>query len=285
MADEITIGRTRIIAIHDGEGPFFSPRDKAFPGSSAARWATADRLDPGAVTDDGRWWLRFRAFVVVEPDDTVTIVDAGIGPEGAPASWAPLPGRLPESLRNKGIDRDHVDRVIITHLHTDHVGWAVVEDAPFFPRAEYLLPRADADAVSELNPMLRERLLDVLDAAGVLRLVDGDQVLSPRVATRATPGHTPGHQSVIVRDGDGLLAITGDALLGALQLLYPEQPYEHEEDPALARESRTRLLGDVATMDGLLATPHMSMPFIAVPKDAASPSHSPSASPSHSRSD
>ncbi|MDQ0745971.1 glyoxylase-like metal-dependent hydrolase (beta-lactamase superfamily II) [Streptomyces africanus] len=91
-------------------------------------------------------------------------MDAGIAPADSPAaSWAPVQGVLPESLAAAGIGPAEVDTVVLTHLHTDHVGWAVVTEAavpsagsavdgnaptggatsdrrPYFPNAEHLLP-------------------------------------------------------------------------------------------------------------------------------------------------
>ncbi|MFJ4839367.1 MBL fold metallo-hydrolase [Streptomyces sp. NPDC088746] len=276
----LRIGSTEIIALADGEGPFFSPRAEAFPEATVAQWAEADRYDPGAVDAEGSWRLQFRAYAI-RGDKGLTVVDAGIGPADSPAgSWAPVPGALPESLAAAGIDPAEVDTVVLTHLHTDHVGWAVVtEDAvlatagtadskaptggrrPYFPNAEYLLQRAEYDAIDKLNPQLRETLTSPLAAADRLRLLDGDTLLrAGRVVT--TPGHTPGHQSVLVADGRELALVTGDLLVHALQLLHPELAYVHEVDPEAARRSRERMLDRGAAIKLHLATPHLTEPFL-----------------------
>lgn len=267
MTPAIRIGSTEILALADGEGPFFSPRSEAFPDATAAQWAAADRFDPGAVDAEGRWLLRFRAFAIRGPKG-ITVVDAGIGPaDGPAASWAPVPGGLPESLAENGIDPADVDTVVLTHLHTDHVGWAVVSEGEgrraFFPNAEYLLQRGELDAIESLNPQLRETLIDPLQAAGPLRLLDGDTPLRGGVRVVATPGHTPGHQSVLVDSGRERALVTGDLLVHALQLLHPELPYAHEVDPEMARHSRERMLDHEAATTLQLATPHLTEPFTA----------------------
>ncbi|KPC84617.1 hypothetical protein ADK82_00765 [Streptomyces sp. NRRL S-4] len=80
----LRIGSTEIIALTDGEGPFFSPRAEAFPEATAAQWAEADRYDPGAVDAEDRWRLQFRAYAI-RGDEGLTVVDAGIGPADSPA--------------------------------------------------------------------------------------------------------------------------------------------------------------------------------------------------------
>ncbi|WP_229400662.1 MBL fold metallo-hydrolase [Micromonospora okii] len=259
------IGSVTVTALLDGVGPFFQPREEAFPGATEAQWREADRWDPGTVGPDGGWRLPFRAFALRAGDGPVTLVDAGIGPADAfAATWAPVPGRLPAELAAAGIDPAEVRTVVLTHLHTDHVGWA----GPLFPNADHLLQRAELAALELFHPELPARLLEPLRAAGRLRVLDGETALTPGVRVLSTPGHTPGHQSVLVEDGDERLLVTGDLLVHAIQLVDPALPYAHEEDPPTARASRESLLGTLSPL--LLATPHLGLPFTPHPEPGRS---------------
>ncbi|MEU0155037.1 MBL fold metallo-hydrolase [Micromonospora fulviviridis] len=251
-----TVGSITVTALLDGVGPFFQPRAEAFPDATDEQWREADRRDRDSVTPDGRWWLPFRAFALRTGDGPVTLVDAGIGPADAlAASWAPVPGQLPAELAAAGIDPADVRTVVLTHLHTDHIGWA----GPLFPNADHLVQRAELAALELFHPELPARLLGPLRAAGQLRVVDGDTDLTPGVRVLSTPGHTPGHQSVLVDDGTDRLLVTGDLLVHTLQLLDPTLAYAHEENPNEARTSRTTLLHALTPVT--LATPHLPHPF------------------------
>ncbi|RZU78089.1 metallo-beta-lactamase superfamily protein [Micromonospora kangleipakensis] len=260
-----TLGSITVTALTDGEGPFFQSRVEAFPDATEAQWREADRRDPASVTADGEWWLQFRSFAVHGDDGSVTLVDAGIGPaDSLAAGWAPVPGRLPAELAAAGIDPADVRTVVLTHLHSDHVGWAVTgtPGRPYFPNADYVLQRTELAALELFHPELPARLVGPLRAAGQLRVVDGDTPLTPAVRVLSTPGHTPGHQSVLVDSGDERLLLTGDLLVHAIQLVDPALAYAHEVDPATARASRTTLLHTLTTAaPTTLATPHLTTPF------------------------
>lgn len=242
------VGSVEVLALNDGEGTFFAPRAEAFPASDEQAWQLADGFDPTAVTADGQWLLRFRAFAIRFDDGRVILFDAGIGPVGSPAaSWAPVPGRLPQELAAAGIDPGEIGQVVISHLHTDHIGWWF---GGLFPNAAVLVQRAELDWVApeRREQMPQERLV----------LLDGDSRLAGPARIVATPGHTPGHQSCLIEDGDDVLAITGDLLVHALQLVLPESPYALEMDSELARDSRVSLLAQAKT----IATPHLTEPFV-----------------------
>src|SRR5688572_14225877 len=245
-------GPATVYALTDGDGPFFQPRGDAFPTATPQHWADADRLDPAAERDGG-WWLPFRCFLVrldSGPDSgRVILVDTGIG--GADAlsrTWAPVPGNLPAELAAAGVAPSDVDTVVITHLHTDHIGWAVDAGTPYFGAARYLVPRADVEALDRFHPDLDGAVLAPLRESGQLVPVEGDLDVAAGVRVVATPGHTPGHQSVLL---DGSVLFTGDLLVHTVQLVDPELAYAHDSVEDQARDSRVAWL---ARHRGVLAT-------------------------------
>jgi glyoxylase-like metal-dependent hydrolase (beta-lactamase superfamily II) len=263
MAVSRAFGAVTVIALQDAEGPFFTPREEAFPYATAEHWRRADERDPKALRD-GRWLLRFRCFAFRLDGGRVIVVDAGVGPADAPArSWAPVPGRLPDELAAAGIEPDGVDTVVLTHMHTDHIGWAVAAGKPYFRNARHLVQSVEIDTIERAGTGLADRLLEPLRATGQLTAVDGETRLGAGLRVIATPGHTPGHQSVLLDTPDGTVLATGDLLVHAVQLVDPDLAYAHEVDPDVARRSRVALLRDLAARGTVtLATAHLGEPFV-----------------------
>jgi len=254
------LGPLTVVALHDAEGPHFDRREDALPDATAEQWAAADERDPGARTADGRWWLRFRSFAIRYGESgPVTLVDAGIGPaHSLAADWAPVPGHLPDELAAAGIRPSDVAAIVLTHLHSDHIGWAVPADTPF-PDARVIIQRADVEAFAVARQ--QEALLRPLREQGRLQVVEGDAELGPGVRIIATPGHTPGHQSVLVEHGDESVLVTGDLLVHAVQLLDPSLAYGHDMDARQARRSRQAALATARSRGSWLAVSHLGQPY------------------------
>jgi glyoxylase-like metal-dependent hydrolase (beta-lactamase superfamily II) len=250
-----TVGDLTVTALTDAEAAHFDRREDAIPAATQQDWAAADAVDPGARTADGRWWLRFRSFAIRYGDGPVTLVDAGVGPPGAPGAWEPVAGRLPFELAAAGIAPGDVTTIVLTHLHSDHVGWALPAFTPF-PQARLVLQRADADAFA---PQLGETLLADKDRLDIL---DGDADLGNGVRVVATPGHTPGHQCVIVSAAEERLAITGDLFVHTVQFLKPELAYSHDVDADLAIASRAEMLRAGEAAASWFAPSHLGEPFV-----------------------
>ena len=259
------VGPYRLVSLLDASGVLATTGQQAFPSATEKDWEAARRLDPQAFGPDGRWALDFRCVAIRRPKDKVTLVDVGIGGEKSPAGWAPLPGRLVEALTEVGIGVDDVDTVVLTHLHEDHCG-GVVDDTgrPVFGDARHVVQAAEVAAVRG-DPTIWDYAVGPLKGAGLLDEVDGSVELSTGVAVFRTPGHTVGHQSVVVAAGDDEVVVTGDVLVHAVQLANPDVAYRSEADPAAAADTRRRLLLAARSGRATLAVAHLHTPFLTPP--------------------
>ena len=119
------------------------------------------------------------------------------------SDWRVVNVRAADALAQVGLSPADVRIVINTHLHFDHAGQnAVFKHAPFYvQRAE--LERA----------RLEQRwFTDWFDFAGArFEVLDGEGEVAGGVRVVPTPGHTIGHQSVLVRTAAGEEVCIGDA--------------------------------------------------------------------------
>jgi glyoxylase-like metal-dependent hydrolase (beta-lactamase superfamily II) len=92
--------------------------------------------------------------------------------------------------------------------------------------------------------------------------VDGGVQLEPGILLVPTPGHTVGHQSVVVTAGDDEVVVTGDVLVHAVQLANPDVAYRSEADHKVAAETRRRLLDQARAAGARLATAHLHTAFV-----------------------
>jgi glyoxylase-like metal-dependent hydrolase (beta-lactamase superfamily II) len=251
--------------IVDAAGPLETTNREAFPEATEEQWDAARAFDPAAFGTDDAWVLPFRAFLLVGPDDSLTVVDLGVGTVTSPAaSWAPGPGTLPDSLARLGVAPTDVDLVVLTHLHEDHVGWVVGPDGtPLFENAQHVVQAAEIEAVAD-DALVRAATVDPLGQAGLLWAIEGPYALRTGIDVEPTPGHTPGHQSVWLTSGDDVLLLTGDVLVHAVQLLYPGVAYVSESDPVAGTASRRRLYDEARRRRALLATAHLTEPFVSL---------------------
>jgi glyoxylase-like metal-dependent hydrolase (beta-lactamase superfamily II) len=260
------VGSFAVHPVVDVAGPLDTANREAFPGATEAEWAAARALDPAAFGVDDAWVLTFRAFVVVAPDDSVTVVDLGVGGATSPAAgWAPGVGTFPEGLAALGIVPADVGTVVLTHLHEDHVGWVLGRAGlPLFANADHVVQATEVRAVADEREIV-EATIDPLRAAGLLRDVDGVTRLADGIDLEPTPGHTPGHQSVWIASGDDVLLLTGDVLVHAVQLVAPHVAYVAEDDPVAARATRERVFAEARRRGADLGTAHLHDAFVALP--------------------
>jgi len=228
----------------------------AFPAAEAGD-AAAGRWAP-----DGLFHTAFAAHALIA-DGTVTLVDAGLGPEPS-AYFGGLAGRLDREMAAAGLAPDMVSCVMLTHLHLDHVGWASAGGAPCFPNASYVLPaaelahwrRAGADAALPHHVAAFERCVAPLLDRGLMDGLDDGQPAPGGVPLRymPLPGHTPGHAAVV--HGDGALVIAGDAWHSPAQVERPDWGHRADRDGPAAARSRVELARYCAARRATVAAGH-----------------------------
>jgi glyoxylase-like metal-dependent hydrolase (beta-lactamase superfamily II) len=155
-----------------------------------------------------------------------TLIDTGCAPalgeifrkaNDPNATYTP-PWELVERL---GVKPEQVTRVIVTHMHSDHVN-GMVEFPKRYPKAQFFVQKREVDFWA-YDPMPRQKpaFKQFLDQAGVDALVesiktgrttviDGDQFVGPEMQCLLAPGHTPGLQVVVLPTAKGTTIVASD---------------------------------------------------------------------------
>lgn len=270
--ETITVGAVEISALLDADIPD-EPMPDAFPGGAADELEAVRSVYPDVWNADGTWRLRVRAWLVRHPDG-VLLVDTGLGPETSPTmAWSPTTGATRATLEEVGAAPEDIDTVVITHSHDDHCGGVLgVDGLPAFPRARYMMQRADRDweesaARKGENPTWTA-LVEPLSGAGVLDLVDGDHRLTDAIELHHAPGHTPGHQVVRIASDGARALLSADTWNHPIQLARPEWWSGSDDDHAGAEANRRALLAEVTRDPDLLVVPtHFGRAFLRVVTD------------------
>lgn len=185
---------------------------------------------------DGLEWP-VHGFVVTFPGGAA-LVDTGVGgPQRWLNDWRVVNSSVADALDELGMTPGDIGLVINTHLHFDHCGQnSVFKHAPFY------LQRAELDRARRESP----QLADWFDFMGArFELLDGDTEVLPGLQVIATPGHTVGHQSVLVQSADGGSdVLIGDAAYQPRQYQDPDSgdlPDGQASDVASWRDSVRRI--------------------------------------------
>ena len=260
MADKATVGNVEITAVIDMVPPPRAP-EVMFPDVASEDWAPYQD-----ILEEGQLQLYYGVWVVRSQGKTI-LVDTGIGP-GPHAHLDNGTGNLYEELRpilipadraaNTNVSpSDEVDIVVHTHLHGDHVGWNLRYSggmpAPYFRRAKYLVPRLDWEHftkpdVLEAHPYIKTQVMP-LQRLRKMELIEGEHNITDEVSTLPSPGHTPGHQTILIASQGEKAMIVGDVLHTKAQVYEPSWTAGVDVDKDESRRSRAALL-DLAENEG-----------------------------------
>jgi glyoxylase-like metal-dependent hydrolase (beta-lactamase superfamily II) len=195
------------------------------------------------------WWVPCPAFLIHHPTAGPVLVDTGLHPSVASQPSANL-GRvmgslarirmdpsddLPAQLRSRGLEPKDIRIVVMTHLHFDHAS-----GMSEFPSSTFVVTAPEWEAATtDMRPLLRGYRPAHYDYVFDYRTLsyEGEGITSYSTFGRTfdlfgdgsirlafTPGHTPGHQSVICHLEDRDFVIAGDAIYTHAQLEGAPEP-------------------------------------------------------------
>lgn len=257
LSETFQLGGLTITALSDGApdravGGFFA-------GVDPADWTRA----LGLTSPDDPVPFNFGSFLV-RGDGHTTLIDSGNGARGR-EMHIPGGGELLERLAELGVRRDEVDRVAHTHLHGDHCGWNIDDDAGgaiTFPNATVYVAQRELEywttAASDASPQApyaRSRV-EPLRTAGRIHTFDGEFALSDAITMVPTPGHTPGHCAVMIVSQGQHLLLLGDAAHHPAHLEHHDWIPGVDLDRAESMRSRAKIAALAVERDALVTGGH-----------------------------
>jgi glyoxylase-like metal-dependent hydrolase (beta-lactamase superfamily II) len=96
--------------------------------------------------------------------------------------------------------------------------------------------------------------------AGLMTLVESEHEVCAEVRLIPTPGHTPGHVSVLIESGGQQALITGDFIHHPVQMSRPEWCSSADSDPQVGLTTRKKVLADYVDSDVLIIGTHFPTP-------------------------
>ncbi len=247
--------------------------------------AGLQRLDGGAmfgVVPKPLWERRIPAddrnriplglrCLLVETPDALVLIDTGVGNKEDEKFHdifgienAGSPTRLEDAIRAAGHAPADVDVLISTHLHFDHAGGNTLVEPdgrirPAFPDARHVVQRRELEFAQIQNERIRASYLAQnympIQEAGLWELVDGDVEIVPGISVMRTPGHTPHHQSVVIRSDDETACFLADVTPTTAHLPLP-WIMGYDLEPLVTLESKRALMERAREEDWLLIFEH-----------------------------
>lgn len=221
------------------------------------------------VTDEGLVHMPNHNLLIQTGTHNI-VVDTGLGTkldEKAASIWRlDRPnGDLVAALGRAGVAPEDVTLVIDTHLHSDHCGGNTRFDGngnivATFPNAQYAVQRREYEDAMRPNERTKATYhpynYHPLVESGQMQLFDGDVEFVPGVRGVVTPGHTPGHMSVLVESGGESLLFVCDMATFTVHFERLGWMTAYDVEPLITLETKRKWQQWALETNALLVFPH-----------------------------
>ena len=257
----IRVGNAEIMSLSDGMLEF--DLCNFFPTIPDDNWQQYQSY----LTDEHKVRFNLGSFLIRSEGRTI-LVDTGLGAKPANAPDAPW-GQLLHDFQANGVRPEEVDMVVLTHLHRDHVGWNLLARdgayVPTFPNARYWMSAKDweachrPDVQPERFPNAPTCVWPLADL-GLVELMHGEHVITRELTAMPTPGHTPGHMSILITSAGERALVLGDAAHNPAQIHETDWVSRADMDPDVTRQTRRTLMERLEREQIIVAAGHFEAP-------------------------
>ncbi len=258
----VKIGDLEVTSLYDGTGRF----DTNWLSGTKAVMA-----DIGSTLQKHPHFLDVADWgFLVNTGKRLILVDAGAGEWWGGGEF----GRVEANLHRAGYTPEQVDLVLITHMHSDHIGGLSTRDGKrVFPNADVYVAKAENDfwlspEIATKAPKEAQEFFQAAQAisapyvkAGKWHTFSGSVEIAEGIKTVPLSGHTPGHTGYEFRSKGQKILFWGDIIHAAsVQFKHAEVSVVFDIDRAAAVATRENLLPVLAEEDILIAGPHLPFP-------------------------
>ena len=254
----VKVGNFDVYSVSDGYMVF--RRDMFFPELTIEAWSPY----PSYSLPD--FEMNIGSFVITGAGKTI-LVDTGLGKLDHHIEQ-PIQQTLLTELETFKLSPNDIDIVFLTHLHLDHVGTNMTNESggwkQTFPNARYMVGKSDWEMFSRLADKpgfqyIKEQVQPLL-SNGSLHLFEGKISLVKGVTTMPTPGHTPGHSSLLIESEGETAVIIGDAAHIPPQVEQSSWSPSPDRDKKLSAKTRSSLMAFIEKENAIIASGHFPKP-------------------------
>src|SRR6266478_4980647 len=258
----LKVGDLEVTSLYDGTGQFDT------------NWLSGTKADIADIENALQKQPHFLDVAdwgfLVNTGKRLILVDVGTGEWWGGGAF----GRVEASLHSAGYTPEQVDLVLITHMHSDHIGGLSTRDGKrVFPNADVYVAKAENDfwlspEIAAKAPKEAQEFFQAAQAisapyikAGKWHTSSASDEIAEGIKTVPLPGHTPGHTGYEFSSKGQKILFWGDIIHAAsAQFKHPEVSAVFDIDRAAAVATRENLLPILAEEDVLIAGPHLHFP-------------------------
>ncbi len=196
LAQSEKAGVEKLYVLNCGEGTA-GDISRWTPGLNEGK--SMDFVDTCYLVKHSKGWFLWDTGIA----DSVASMPNGLVPADPKATTWRRPKTLAAQLEQLGLKPDDVKAMAVSHTHPDHTG-----NVELFPQATLYVQKAEYDWPGANNePRFKP--------SHPVELLNGDKDVfgDGSVTILSTPGHTPGHQSLLVKlPKTGAVVLSGDAV-------------------------------------------------------------------------